>query len=261
CTKLCHQKPVDLKDDNTEKHCPVTVNPWHMKKAFKVMNELRRCTQTVETVENDYVNCRHVRSKGERDSLTFSAVTILCNSEMSESRAKRVRIKEVDGWTLRMLIDYVYTAEIQVTEENVQLQITWLFEDESNDVGVGNLYNVTCPPMGYKRGGLWACIAGIFGPAKKEEVGNGNVEGGIQNRDTGQGSAVSKLERWTGGGNRLSLWVPTPPSQWKSTRLKVDSSSGDMITYHCKASLLTCQHTGIHEDLQVKQPSTVNCPD
>ncbi|CAO2612264.1 Kelch-like protein 2 [Lemmus lemmus] len=41
--------------------------------------------------------------------------------EMSESRAKRVRIKEVDGWTLRMLIDYVYTAEIQVTEENVQL--------------------------------------------------------------------------------------------------------------------------------------------
>ncbi|XP_036168269.1 kelch-like protein 2 isoform X1 [Myotis myotis] len=41
--------------------------------------------------------------------------------EMSESRAKRVRIKEVDGWTLRMLIDYVYTAEIQVTEENVQV--------------------------------------------------------------------------------------------------------------------------------------------
>lgn len=42
--------------------------------------------------------------------------------EMSESRAKRVRIKEVDGWTLRMLIDYVYTAEIQVTEENVQVR-------------------------------------------------------------------------------------------------------------------------------------------
>ncbi|XP_043918146.1 kelch-like protein 2 isoform X2 [Protopterus annectens] len=41
--------------------------------------------------------------------------------EMSESRAKRVRIKEVDGWTLKMLIDYVYTAEIQVTEENVQV--------------------------------------------------------------------------------------------------------------------------------------------
>ncbi|PNJ63121.1 KLHL2 isoform 3 [Pongo abelii] len=42
CTKQGHQKPLDSKDDNTEKHCPVTVNPWHMKKAFKVMNELRR---------------------------------------------------------------------------------------------------------------------------------------------------------------------------------------------------------------------------
>lgn len=41
--------------------------------------------------------------------------------EMSESQAKRVRIKEVDGWTLKMLIEYVYTAEIQVTEENVQV--------------------------------------------------------------------------------------------------------------------------------------------
>ncbi|XP_072262944.1 kelch-like protein 2 [Pyxicephalus adspersus] len=41
--------------------------------------------------------------------------------EMSESRAKRVRIKEVDGWTLKLLVDYVYTAEIKVTEENVQV--------------------------------------------------------------------------------------------------------------------------------------------
>lgn len=44
--------------------------------------------------------------------------------EMSESRQKKVRIKEIDGWTLGMLIDYVYTAEIQVTEENVQVTHT-----------------------------------------------------------------------------------------------------------------------------------------
>lgn len=43
------------------------------------------------------------------------------SGEMSESKQKRVRIKEMDGWTLGMLIDYVYTAEIQVTEENVQV--------------------------------------------------------------------------------------------------------------------------------------------
>lgn len=54
--------------------------------------------------------------------LAVTSLLFLCVlGEMSESRAKRVRIKEVDGWTLRMLIDYVYTAEIQVTEENVQV--------------------------------------------------------------------------------------------------------------------------------------------
>lgn len=40
---------------------------------------------------------------------------------MTESRAKRVRIKEVGGWTLGLLVDYIYTAEIQVTEDNVQV--------------------------------------------------------------------------------------------------------------------------------------------
>lgn len=55
--------------------------------------------------------------------LAVASLLLLCVlGEMSESRAKRVRIKEVDGWTLRMLIDYVYTAEIQVTEENVQVR-------------------------------------------------------------------------------------------------------------------------------------------
>lgn len=56
--------------------------------------------------------------------LAVASPVLLCVlGEMSESRAKRVRIKEVDGWTLRMLIDYVYTAEIQVTEENVQVRV------------------------------------------------------------------------------------------------------------------------------------------
>lgn len=32
-----------------------------------------------------------------------------------------MRIKEMDGWTLGLLIDYIYTAEIQVTEDNVQV--------------------------------------------------------------------------------------------------------------------------------------------
>lgn len=42
---------------------------------------------------------------------------------MSESKAKKIEIKDVDGQTLRKLIDYIYTAEIEVTEENVQVTL------------------------------------------------------------------------------------------------------------------------------------------
>lgn len=40
---------------------------------------------------------------------------------MSESKAKKIEIKDMDGQTLSKLIDYIYTAEIEVTEENVQV--------------------------------------------------------------------------------------------------------------------------------------------
>ncbi|KAM3831748.1 kelch-like protein 2 isoform 2-T2 [Vipera latastei] len=119
CTKLCQQKPVDLKDDNTEKHCPVTVNPWHTKKAFKVLNELRSqnllCDVTIVAEDMEIATHRVVLAAC---SPYFHA---MFTGEMSESQAKEVRIKEVDGWTLKMLIEYIYTGEITVTEENVQV--------------------------------------------------------------------------------------------------------------------------------------------
>ncbi|XP_039615560.1 kelch-like protein 2 isoform X2 [Polypterus senegalus] len=119
CTKLCHHKPHDLKDDVSEKQCPVTVNPRHMKKAFRVMNELRSqkllCDVTIVAEDVEIAAHRVVLAAC---SPYFHA---MFTGEMSESKAKRVRIKEMDGWTLGILIDYVYTAEIQVTEENVQV--------------------------------------------------------------------------------------------------------------------------------------------
>ena len=41
--------------------------------------------------------------------------------ELVESRSHRVVLQEIDGKTLAQLIDFVYTAEIHVTEENVQV--------------------------------------------------------------------------------------------------------------------------------------------
>lgn len=45
-----------------------------------------------------------------------------CAGDMSESKAHQVEIREVDGETLRKLVDYIYTAEIEVTEDNVQVR-------------------------------------------------------------------------------------------------------------------------------------------
>lgn len=56
---------------------------------------------------------------------------------MSESKAHQVEIREVDGQTLRKLVDYIYTAEIEVTEDNVQVRVCML-------VGKGSEKGFSC---------------------------------------------------------------------------------------------------------------------
>ncbi|XP_051939830.1 kelch-like protein 2 [Hippocampus zosterae] len=116
CTRLC---PHALnKEDGVERQSAVTLNPRHMRKAFKVMNEMRSqsllCDVTIVAEDVEISAHRVVLAAG---SPYFHA---MFTGEMAESRAKRVRIKEMDGWTLGLLVDYIYTAEIKVTEENVQ---------------------------------------------------------------------------------------------------------------------------------------------
>uniref|UniRef100_A0AAQ5ZIA8 BTB domain-containing protein n=1 Tax=Amphiprion ocellaris TaxID=80972 RepID=A0AAQ5ZIA8_AMPOC len=118
CTRLCPHA-LDKEDkEGVERQGPVTLNPRHMRKAFKVMNELRSqsllCDVTIVAEDVEISAHRVVLAAG---SPYFHA---MFTGEMAESRAKRVRIKEMDGWTLGLLVDYIYTAEIQVTEDNVQ---------------------------------------------------------------------------------------------------------------------------------------------
>lgn len=42
-------------------------------------------------------------------------------SDLSESKADRITLQEIDPKALVQLVDFVYTSEIQVTEENVQV--------------------------------------------------------------------------------------------------------------------------------------------
>ncbi|XP_010216312.1 PREDICTED: kelch-like protein 3 [Tinamus guttatus] len=97
----------------------VTVNPSHMRKAFKVMNELRSKRLLCDVV----IVAEAVEMEAHRVVLAACSpyFCAMFTGDMSESKAKKIEIKDVDGQTLRKLIDYIYTAEIEVTEENVQV--------------------------------------------------------------------------------------------------------------------------------------------
>ncbi|XP_005147300.2 kelch-like protein 3 isoform X2 [Melopsittacus undulatus] len=105
--------------EDEKDQCTVTVNPSHMRKAFKVMNELRSKRLLCDVV----IVAETVEMEAHRVVLAACSpyFCAMFTGDMSESKAKKIEIKDVDGQTLRKLIDYIYTAEIEVTEENVQV--------------------------------------------------------------------------------------------------------------------------------------------
>ncbi|XP_055499145.1 kelch-like protein 3 isoform X3 [Leucoraja erinacea] len=111
-------RTVDLSEDDKDQ-APVTMNPLHMMKAFKVMNELRsKSTLCDVTIVAEDVEIEAHRVVLAACSPYFCA---MFTGDMTESKAKKVEIKDIDGHTLSKLIDYIYTAEVEVTEENVQV--------------------------------------------------------------------------------------------------------------------------------------------
>jgi len=42
--------------------------------------------------------------------------------ELTESRQDRVTLCQIDGSTLALLVDFMYTSEIRVVEDNVQVR-------------------------------------------------------------------------------------------------------------------------------------------
>ncbi|KAM9795370.1 kelch-like protein 3 [Neosynchiropus ocellatus] len=97
----------------------LTFNQTHMSKAFQLMNDLRskKLLCDVQLVA-DSVEVPAHRVVLASCSPYFCA---MFTGDMSESKARQVEIGEVDGQTLRKLVDYIYTAEIEITEDNVQV--------------------------------------------------------------------------------------------------------------------------------------------
>ncbi|XP_039629856.1 kelch-like protein 3 isoform X2 [Polypterus senegalus] len=112
------QPPADTEEEEKEQGV-VTVNQSHMKKAFRVMNELRSKKMLCDvTIVAEDVEISAHRIVLAACSPYFCA---MFTGDMTERKAKTIEIKDVDGHTLNKLIDYIYTAEIEVTEDNVQV--------------------------------------------------------------------------------------------------------------------------------------------
>ncbi|KAG8183297.1 hypothetical protein JTE90_025997 [Oedothorax gibbosus] len=97
---------------------PPYKNPQHTQKAFEVMNILRKQNLLCDvTLVGDSVEIPAHKMVLASCSPYFYAMF----TSFTESKAEKITIQGVDGQALQLLVDYVYSSEIQVTEDNVQV--------------------------------------------------------------------------------------------------------------------------------------------
>lgn len=99
-------------------HLNIFKNSQHHGRSFETLNAMREqqilCDVTVRAGGKDILAHRSALAAA---SSYFYAMFV---NEMSESRQDVIIIKEVDANALELLIEYCYTAEVKVTEDNVQ---------------------------------------------------------------------------------------------------------------------------------------------
>ncbi|KAM9833353.1 kelch-like protein 3 isoform X3 [Syngnathus typhle] len=115
---MCHAEPEE-EESMAANGTTLTFNHTHMRKAFQLMNDLRKKKMLCDV----QLVAGHVTVAVHRVVLAASSpyFCAMFTGDMSESKAQRVEIGEVDGPTLTKLVDYIYTAQIEVTEDNVQV--------------------------------------------------------------------------------------------------------------------------------------------
>ncbi|XP_064120222.1 ring canal kelch homolog [Macrobrachium nipponense] len=113
-------------DESSQKHIPRSEtkhklpyrNPQHFPKAFDNLNLMRRQSQLCDVVLiADSIEVPAHKMVLASCSPYFHAMF----TSFEESRQDRIVLQDIDGNALQLLIDYVYTAEVLVTEENVQV--------------------------------------------------------------------------------------------------------------------------------------------
>ncbi|XP_034256887.1 ring canal kelch homolog [Thrips palmi] len=114
-------------DESSQKHVPRSGtkekppyhNHHHTNRAFEVMNVMRRqnllCDVTLISDNNSEVSA-HKMVLAACSPYFYAMFT-----SFEESKSERVTLQGVDSTALQLLVDYVYTSEVHVTEENVQV--------------------------------------------------------------------------------------------------------------------------------------------
>ncbi len=90
----------------------------HSQKAFDVLNLLRKQILLCDVI----LVAEGVEVPAHRPVLAAcsSYFYAMFTGELSESKAERIQLQEIEGRALSMLVDFIYTSEISVTEDNVQ---------------------------------------------------------------------------------------------------------------------------------------------
>lgn len=115
-TIYCPSSPTPPSISPNDKHH--FKNPSHTSKAFEALNELRK----------KKLLCDVSISAGEVTLEAHKVVLVACSAyframftnAMSETTAHKVNVGLIDGQALSNLLSYMYTAELIITEDNVQ---------------------------------------------------------------------------------------------------------------------------------------------
>ena len=85
---------------------------------------------SLPTVRRQKLLCDVLVVAGDTEIAAHRAVLASCSpyfyamftGDLAESKADRIVLQEIDGRALALLIDFIYTAEVSVTEDNVQVR-------------------------------------------------------------------------------------------------------------------------------------------
>ncbi|XP_067671133.1 kelch-like protein 3 [Haliotis asinina] len=97
---------------------PAFRHPQHTQKAFESLNQMRKHGLLCDIVL--VVDSVEIPSHKAILSSCSQYFYAMFTGEMAEAKANRIILQEIDPKALSLLVEFVYTSEIHVTEDNVQ---------------------------------------------------------------------------------------------------------------------------------------------